>query len=110
MKRYLNFAIFVGGGWSLVVSISGSDNNHILRTEHNCLNSSYCVPLATGKLTARKHSDSDIRALAAHEGMLLLSNVYRVMIKASLLYVYYNSIFLLFITVRIREQRAVEIY
>ncbi|XP_031567704.1 uncharacterized protein LOC116302523 isoform X2 [Actinia tenebrosa] len=56
------------GGWSLAVSISGSDTNHLIRNENNCFNSSYCVPLATGTLVARKMKDTDIHALASHEG------------------------------------------
>ncbi|XP_032217973.2 uncharacterized protein LOC116601367 isoform X2 [Nematostella vectensis] len=61
-----------GGGWSLVVSISASSRNHILRHAHNCFNSSLCVPKESGTLPVRKHSDEDIRALAFYEGTFRL--------------------------------------
>ncbi|XP_032218035.2 uncharacterized protein LOC116601398 [Nematostella vectensis] len=73
-----------GGGWSLVVSISASSRNHILRHAHNCFNSSLCVPKESGTLPVRKHSDEDIRALAFYEGTFRLEaagrriNYYRI--------------------------------
>ncbi|EDO37913.1 predicted protein [Nematostella vectensis] len=57
-----------GGGWSLVVAISSSNQEHHKTRTVNCFNSSLCVAKESGLLTARKLSDLDIRALAFYEG------------------------------------------
>ncbi|XP_032234275.2 uncharacterized protein LOC5509472 [Nematostella vectensis] len=57
-----------GGGWSLVVAISSSNQEHRKTRTVNCFNSSLCVAKESGLLTARKLSDLDIRALAFYEG------------------------------------------
>ncbi|XP_022806205.1 uncharacterized protein LOC111343321 [Stylophora pistillata] len=60
MKKY-------GGGWTLVVSISSQNNDHLQSAPNNCLNSSLCVPF-TDQGQGRKLSDSDIHELARTEG------------------------------------------
>ena len=57
-----------GGGWTLVVSISSKNNDHIQKNANNCLNSILCVPLAENNTTGRKLSDEDIHRLAQTEG------------------------------------------
>ena len=58
-----------GGGWTLVVSISSENNDHLQRNANNCLNSILCVPLAdNNNITGRKLSDEDIGKLAHTEG------------------------------------------
>ena len=64
----LNFISFSGGGWSLVVSVSGNNHQHLLANENNCQNASLCVPYVTSNHPARKLSDADISALANTEG------------------------------------------
>ncbi|KAJ7372455.1 hypothetical protein OS493_018962 [Desmophyllum pertusum] len=61
MKNY-------GGGWTLAVSISSKNNDHLQRKFHNCFNSILCVPFNKKNITARKLSDEDIHKLAQTEG------------------------------------------
>ncbi|PFX15619.1 hypothetical protein AWC38_SpisGene20156 [Stylophora pistillata] len=56
-----------GGGWTLVVSISSENNDHLQSAPNNCLNTSLCVPF-TDQDQGRKLSDSDIHELARTEG------------------------------------------
>ncbi|XP_022792592.1 uncharacterized protein LOC111331695 isoform X2 [Stylophora pistillata] len=56
-----------GGGWTLVVSISSQNNDHLQSAANNCLNLSLCVPF-TDQHQGRKLSDSDIHELAGTEG------------------------------------------
>ncbi|XP_078356600.1 uncharacterized protein LOC144641471 [Oculina patagonica] len=53
-----------GGGWTLVVSVSSSDNNHLNREEVNCLLPDRCVEHVTSNIPTRKLSDEDIHAIA----------------------------------------------
>jgi len=57
-----------GGGWTLVVSISSKNNDHLQSTANNCFNSVLCVPAHESVITARKLSDEDIHKLALSEG------------------------------------------
>ena len=57
-----------GGGWTLAVSISSKNNDHLQRNSNNCLNSILCVPFAENSITGRKLSDEDIGKLAQTEG------------------------------------------
>ena len=57
-----------GGGWTLVVSISSKNNDHLQRKVNNCANSILCVPFAEQNIIARKLSDEDIHKLAQTEG------------------------------------------
>ncbi|KAK3752983.1 hypothetical protein QZH41_016291, partial [Actinostola sp. cb2023] len=57
-----------GGGWTLVVSISASNNNHLQTAENNCSDSLLCVKHSTSNIASRKLSDQDIIALASDEG------------------------------------------
>jgi len=57
-----------GGGWTLAVSISSENNDHLQRNANNCLNSISCVPFANSNITGRKLSDEDIGKLALSEG------------------------------------------
>ncbi|XP_078379121.1 uncharacterized protein LOC144662228 [Oculina patagonica] len=55
-----------GGGWTLVVSISSSNQNHLIEGEHNCFNSSLCVPYEdVDSLPDRKMKDEDIQWIAS---------------------------------------------
>ncbi|XP_020896516.2 uncharacterized protein LOC110235400 [Exaiptasia diaphana] len=57
-----------GGGWSLVVSINASNNDHLQTIENNCKDSFLCVPHSKSNVEGRKMSDEDIIALASTEG------------------------------------------
>jgi len=59
-----------GGGWTLVVSISSKNNDHLQRNANNCLNSILCVAFAENSTTGRKLSDDDIHKLVQTEGKL----------------------------------------
>ncbi|XP_078366376.1 uncharacterized protein LOC144650548 isoform X3 [Oculina patagonica] len=56
-----------GGGWTLVVSISSKNNDHLQRNANNCLNSILCVLFNDNDITGRKLSDEDIHKLAKVE-------------------------------------------
>ncbi|XP_020621720.1 uncharacterized protein LOC110059367 [Orbicella faveolata] len=62
MKNY-------GGGWTLAVSISSKNNDHLQRNVNSCLNSILCVSFAENNITGRKLSDEDIHKLAHNEGI-----------------------------------------
>ncbi|XP_078364220.1 uncharacterized protein LOC144648568 [Oculina patagonica] len=57
-----------GGGWTLAVSISSKNINHLQRNANNCLNSIMCVPFTDNNIAGRKLSDEDIHKLAQIEG------------------------------------------
>ena len=59
-----------GGGWTLVVSISSSNNNHLDRGVVNCLNPNLCVEYVTSNIPTRKLSDEEIHEIATTEGKL----------------------------------------
>ncbi|PFX24417.1 hypothetical protein AWC38_SpisGene10979 [Stylophora pistillata] len=61
MKNY-------GGGWTLVVTISSTNNDHLESAKVNCLNLELCVPLPEKDITARKLQDIDIHDLLHSEG------------------------------------------
>lgn len=67
------FGLFLGGGWSLVVSISNTNNDHLQSTENNCNDSFLCVPYSNSDIVARKLSDEDIVALASTEGTVVFA-------------------------------------
>ena len=67
---------YSGGGWTLVVSISSKNNNHLQRNSNNCLNSVLCVPAHESVIKARKLSDEDIHKLALAEGRIITENEY----------------------------------
>ncbi|KAJ7372460.1 hypothetical protein OS493_018967 [Desmophyllum pertusum] len=56
-----------GGGWTLAVSISSKNNDHLQREANNCSNSKLCVPFTEKNIIARKLSDEDIHKLAQTE-------------------------------------------
>ena len=64
-----SFQTFLGGGWTLVVSISSSSNDHLLRREVNCYLPTRCVEFVTSAVPCRKLSDEDIHEIATHEGI-----------------------------------------
>ena len=64
--KFANF--YSGGGWTLAVSISSKNNDHLQKNSNNCLNSVLCVPGNNSVITARKLSDEDIHKLAMAEG------------------------------------------
>ncbi|XP_066025101.1 uncharacterized protein [Pocillopora verrucosa] len=64
-----------GGGWTLVASISSSNNNHLLRTEVNCLLPNRCVENVSSDIPTRKMSDKDIHAIATTEGTFRVDQV-----------------------------------
>lgn len=78
-QHYFNFlnivdwsfvSYFSGGGWTLVVSISSLNRNHLIEGEQNCFNSSICVPYeVVASIPSRKMKDEDIHWIAPHDGM-----------------------------------------
>ena len=66
---WLHFVLwfYAGGGWTLAVSISSKNNDHLQSDANNCLNSVLCVPFMD-KNQGRKLSDSDIHEVAKEEG------------------------------------------
>ncbi|XP_048586954.1 uncharacterized protein LOC116604763 [Nematostella vectensis] len=66
-----------GGGWTLAVGISSTDNNHLQRLEYNCMDEQLCVPFTNATITARKLSDADIHQLAQREGTFRVDFDYR---------------------------------
>lgn len=64
-----------GGGWTLVASISSSNNNHLLRTEVNCLLPNRCVENVSSDIPTRKMSDKYIHAIATTEGTFRVDQV-----------------------------------
>ncbi|XP_031552811.1 uncharacterized protein LOC116289986 [Actinia tenebrosa] len=57
------------GGWTLVVSVSAVNNDHLQREENNCIvNSSLCVQYETTAVQARKLSDQDIIDIMSEYG------------------------------------------
>ena len=58
----------IGGGWTLVVTISSTNNDHLESAKVNCLNLELCVPLPENDITARKLQDIDIHELLHSEG------------------------------------------
>ncbi|XP_078380917.1 uncharacterized protein LOC144663744 isoform X3 [Oculina patagonica] len=64
-----------GGGWTLVVSISSSDNNHLNREEVNCLLPNRCVEHVTSNIPTRKLSDEDIHEIATTEGLFRVDQI-----------------------------------
>ncbi|XP_078366384.1 uncharacterized protein LOC144650552 [Oculina patagonica] len=57
-----------GGGWTLAVSISSKNIDHLQRNANNCLNSILCVAFNDNNIEGRKLSDQDIHKLAGAEG------------------------------------------
>jgi len=64
----MDFLNLQGGGWTLVVSISSKNNDHLQRNANSCLNSILCVPFAENNIAGRKLNDDDIHKLAQTEG------------------------------------------
>ncbi|XP_073254841.1 uncharacterized protein [Porites lutea] len=64
-----------GGGWTLVASINSSSNNHLLRAEVNCFNSTPCVEFTKTSISCRKLADQDIYEIATHEGTFRVDQV-----------------------------------
>ncbi|CAH3017192.1 unnamed protein product, partial [Porites evermanni] len=75
-----------GGGWTLVASISSSSNDHLLRAEVNCYNSTRCVEfeLTNTSIPCRKLSDPDIHEIATQEGIYLVMRAYNVLLFTAL--------------------------
>ena len=65
---YFNLCKCLGGGWTLVVIISSTNNEHLQSAGNNCFNSVLCVPFDKEQITARKLRDEDIHKLAQTEG------------------------------------------
>lgn len=60
--------VIAGGGWTLVVSISSSNNDHLNRGVVNCLLPNRCVENVTSDIPTRKMSDEEIHEIATTEG------------------------------------------
>ena len=58
----------LGGGWTLVASISSSSNNHLLSSEVSCYLPTRCVEFINSAIPCRKLSDEDIHEIATNEG------------------------------------------
>ena len=59
---------------TLIANISSSSNNHLLRAEVNCFNSTRCVVFTKTSISCRKLGDQDIHEIATHEGVI--SDIY----------------------------------
>ena len=59
---YFVMLIFIGGGWTLVVTISSKSNDHLQDAEVHCFKPTLCVPFVekNSDITARKSGDEDI--------------------------------------------------
>ena len=71
LELQIIFRIFIynaGGGWTLVVSISFTNNQHLQRAAVNCFDLELCVPFDKQSMTTRKLSDEHIHHLANSEG------------------------------------------
>ena len=62
--------IFIGGGWTLVVTISSKSNDHLQGAEVHCFKPTLCVPFVEGNsdIVARKLADEDIHEMLHFEG------------------------------------------
>lgn len=61
-----NVVSYAGGGWTLVVSVSSSNRDHLIQRQHNCFNSTICVPHEDGvNIPSRKMKDEDIQMIAS---------------------------------------------
>ena len=62
--------IFIGGGWTLVVTISSKSNDHLQGAEVRCFNPALCVPFVekNSDIAARKLADEDIHEMLHFEG------------------------------------------
>ena len=75
------FPYLQGGGWTLAVSISSKNNDHLQRNANNCLNSILCVPFAENNIIGRKLSDDDVYKLAQTEGKLTYVHGYTLHVR-----------------------------
>ena len=62
--------IFIGGGWTLVVTISSKSNHHLQGAEVHCFKPTLCVPFVeeNSDIVARKLADEDIHEMLHFEG------------------------------------------
>ena len=62
--------IFIGGGWTLVVTISSKSNDHLQGAEVHCFKPTLCVPFVeeNSDIVARKLADEDIHEMMHFEG------------------------------------------
>ena len=62
--------IFIGGGWTLVVTISSKSNDHLQGAEVHCFNPALCVPFVekNSDIATRKLADEDIHEMLHFEG------------------------------------------
>ena len=62
--------IFIGGGWTLVVTISSKSNDHLQGAEVRCFKTTLCVPFVeeNSDIAARKLADEDIHEMLHFEG------------------------------------------
>ena len=62
--------IYIGGGWTLVVTISSKSNDHLQGTEVHCFQPTLCVPFVeeNSDITARKLADKEIQEMMYFEG------------------------------------------
>ena len=62
--------IYLGGGWTLVVTISSKSNDHLQGTEVHCFQPTLCVPFVeeNSDIAARKLADKDIQEMMYFEG------------------------------------------
>ena len=60
----------VGGGWTLVVTISSKSNDHLKGAEVHCLKPTLCIPFVEGNsdIAVRKLADEDIHEMKYFEG------------------------------------------
>ena len=62
--------IYVGGGWTLVVTISSKSSDHFQGAEVHCFKPKLCIPFVEEKsdIAARKLADKDIHEMMHFEG------------------------------------------
>ena len=62
--------IYIGGGWTLVVTISSKSNDHLQGTEVHCFQPTLCVPFVekNSDIAVRKFGDEDIHKMMHFEG------------------------------------------
>ena len=62
--------IFIGGGWTLVVTISSKSNDHLQDAEVHCFKPTLCDPFVkeNSDIVTRKLADEDIHEMLHFEG------------------------------------------
>ncbi|XP_048583848.1 uncharacterized protein LOC116610167 [Nematostella vectensis] len=71
-----------GGGWTLVVTISAMNSDHLQRAENNCADSTTCVIFTETDIPGRKLSDEDILDIVGTDGVFMVETAYSPMAKS----------------------------